>query len=100
MPTVIIGIYRSDVVDDMFRFVFVCLIIPVLHELPSLWHRNGRVKTPSTYQGRHLLASSHGNARTIANQTYLKRFCLMVIHDQSLAMLAIVVTGIMEAIER
>ena len=46
------------------------------------------------------LVKSHNQSMTVALFVFTKRFCLSVMRNQSLALLAIVVSGVEEALER
>ena len=46
------------------------------------------------------LAKAHMQSVTVAMFVFTKRFCLSVMRNQSLALLAIVVSGVEEALER
>ena len=46
------------------------------------------------------LVMSHYQSMTVAIFVFTKRFCLSVMRNQSLALLAIVVSGVEEALER
>ena len=46
------------------------------------------------------LAKSHNQSMIVATFVFTKRFCLSVMRNQSLALLAIVVSGVEEALER
>ena len=46
------------------------------------------------------LVKAHYQSTTVAMFVFTKRFCLSVMRNQSLALLAIVVSGVEEALER
>ena len=46
------------------------------------------------------LVKSHLQSSQVATFVFMKRFCLSVMRNQSLALLAIVISGVEEALER
>ena len=99
IPTVIISIYRSDYVTDVHRVVFVCLLIPLLREF-NLQMARLLAKKEIDLPGPCILSKTHWQSHTIATWTFLRRFCLSAMRDQSIALLAIVLSGVEEAVDR
>ena len=88
---------RSDVTPDWVRLIFVVVFIPL--------HENGvpygmRANQDPKYDGHHALACRHYMGWFAAHVAVQRRFYLALIKDQSIALLAIVLCGMVEALDR
>ena len=64
------------------------------------WEQVGRKGDDSEDYKHKPLVKAHYQSNAMAIFVFTKRFCLSVMRNQSLALLAIVVSGVEEALER